>query len=578
MVDTFESKKQGQLQALHNNIVNGNSSIFKVFNHEAGLGKSRQAEKSMISAWKEQGKKSLYVYQFIDQTTNTGWVNEDEETIHGRINVLAGEEIAIAITEENKYKIKEYIDVPIIVITHERYKSLCASLEKRKLYIEGRHNLIIDEMPSMVEVFEESLDKMKQISELLPEEINNKYLECIDDIKKYLIANSGKSFFNSKKQYDTELDELKLLIQNKMAVEYFKDKFLNIYKYNTDTGKNDKSSLSITKNYLLQEVEIFRIMYRNTCCSDGDKIWVFDDRIQYFTLNNNLILDANGGFNYLYQLNPELFQIQKQSKIIDHSRWLINWYKINTNKSAKAKYIDFYDKINNIISLFKDDKTLLIGNIEDEKYFKDITKTHFGNFIGKNDWRKFDKIVIIHNPQIPFYVYALKYLYYSKNKLDNRSSWDFKRNGYSVVIDNCDIEKIRVSELTGHLYQAVKRINRDNDQWTEVYLFNADQQVIDKFIKEFKNINIKEHEIKVTRKERTYNNIPCKNESYPKKFIELLKDLKPGEYSKKWLINEIGFDDNSNFNKTILKHEEVSNYLQQNKFQLKSHSIVLFKI
>jgi hypothetical protein len=60
------NKKQGQLDYINSQIVNGNNSKIKVINTEAGLGKSLQSEQSMIKAWFEQGRKSLYVTKFKD--------------------------------------------------------------------------------------------------------------------------------------------------------------------------------------------------------------------------------------------------------------------------------------------------------------------------------------------------------------------------------------------------------------------------------------------------------------------------------------------------------------------------------
>ena len=123
---------------------------------------------------------------------------------------------------------------------------------------------------------------------------------------------------------------------------------------------------------------------------------------------------------------------------------------------------------------------------------------------------------------------------------------------------------------------CVKRINRDNSQWTEVFLFNADKTVINELINQFRNINIKECEIKITRKERqTYNTENRKADSYPVKFIDLLKNLKSGEYTKIWCMDQIGYDEKTHFSRLVLQNEDVKKYLYQNSICVNSHSVIL---
>jgi hypothetical protein len=121
MIDS--NKKQLHLQYIDNQIVNGTNEKFKVINTEAGLGKSLQAEKSMIKAWVENGRKSLYVTRFKDTKVFDEAFEELLYTSHGRINAESSAGMSLAIDSDAYRKIKDkniIKEYPIVIITHEK--------------------------------------------------------------------------------------------------------------------------------------------------------------------------------------------------------------------------------------------------------------------------------------------------------------------------------------------------------------------------------------------------------------------------------------------------------------------------
>lgn len=570
--DEFESRKAMQLQVLDNHIVLGHNEKFRVFDHEASLGKSIQTEKSMVHAWKKEGRKSLYVTLFRD--TNEG------NSCHERINSYAEETIAIDIDSDNKNEIDKYCEYPVLIITHERYKMLCKDESSWKKYTKERTNLIIDELPNMLDIVEYSVDRINQFANLLPRgAVQNQYNKCIKELENYLKGSKGKSFFNTRLNHDSNLDMLKKLMDSNIDNKYASDKQLNVFKYNAESMEVEIDGMDMDKNRFLNEVEILRSFYKNTCCVENEKAWVFDYRVQFKKLENNLILDANAHFHEVYKLNDDLFSVQRQSRIVSHENWSLSIFKVNTNKSAKRRYADFYIKVKDIIHGMERDKLLLVGSKEDEKYFNGVETEHFGNIIGRNDWRDYNKIVITHNFQVPFHIYVLKYIYYSGKKLDNRTKWEFVRSSSnkSVAFKNDNFENIRISELTSHLYQAIKRINRDNNQNAQVYIFNADTKVLETLKKQFKDIFIKQ-EIEMTVEKVESESSQGKDiddDYFARKFLDLLREImqgkykdeevRPNTYTKRWCMKKIGFKDITHFAKRVLYKGDVATFVGENK-------------
>ncbi|KAF1085685.1 hypothetical protein SPSYN_01829 [Sporotomaculum syntrophicum] len=559
----FTEKKQKQLEYLQDAIINGqNKDKFLVIDTEAGLGKSLETEKTLALLYMQNPKiKSIFVQKFK---------NTDKNFSHKRINKLAGKEIAIAIDasnyKEHKKKLKNF---NVLIITHEKYKVLSKDKKQRKIFSEDRSILIIDEMIDMLEVYLYNKLRFAWFEDCLPRELRPIYNECINELENFLVTNKGKSFFNSKnKDTGKMIKEFKKLIQVNITPEYAKTYRNEISENKTPMKKSD----------FLNEVHILEQFYKHTSVVDNQNAYTYDSDIQYWMLNNNIILDANGGFQYLYKIS-DIFEVRRQAKIVDHRNWTLHIADINTTKSKKLKAINFYDQIRKHIEgiLKPEDKLFICGSKDDEQYIKiehkNISINHFLNVIGKNDWKDFNKAYLIHTPNIPFHVFVLRYLYYSKKKMDNRSNWNLVKNGRVMIFKNKDFNKVRIAYLVSELYQTVKRINRNNEYKADVYILNNDSIVIEMLKKQMKNVKSREFDLDIEYKKAPKQN-PVEKENYVDKFIQTLKIIPFGKYKKKYLREKIGCENKSYYSNKVLNHMSVKKYMKDNNILSIGQSII----
>lgn len=550
-----ESKCKNQLEYISEQIINGkNKDYFKVIDTEPGLGKTKKVEETLAELYKiNPNIKTLFVKKFIDS---------GEYSSYNRINQMADKEIAVAISKNNIDELKNKLDkYNVVIITHERYKILSHDLKQREIFTNGRKILIIDEMINMLNIYSYNKTRIEWFYNLLPREIHQIYNKCIEEIENYIISKKQFTFFNAKNNPTKELYELQKLIKYNITKEY--------------TNKFDT-----TKYTLLNEVNIIQEFYNKTCVVDNTGIHTYDGKINYWLLDNNIILDANGGFNYLYQLS-DLFKIQRQSKILDHSKWNIHVADINTTKSKKQKATNFYEQIgNHVKSIIKpNDKMLIVGNLsDDELIFKKIFKNynnidinHFLNIIGRNDWKDYNKIYLTHTPNTPFYVYVLNYLFYTKKKLDNRSNWNLIKKNNKMIFVNNEYNKVRITYLAGEIYQAIKRIDRNVQFNSEIYILNNDSNVIELVIKQMKNIKKIKFNLDI---EYSKQNKVLK-ETYVDKFIKLCNELPKGKYKKSYIKEQLGINNQSYFTQKILNNTNIIKYMEGNNIINSNKYIIL---
>lgn len=134
-------------QLKHEIIYGENSGHFAVFDIEAGCRKTRTAESALVDLYKD-GKKAI----FVRRTDN------DCRESMKNINEMAGIDIAFAYNNEDVpttivSKINTYLhNIPIIIITHQKYTVLMKDIGKRKIFAKSRSTLVIDEFLSTINV------------------------------------------------------------------------------------------------------------------------------------------------------------------------------------------------------------------------------------------------------------------------------------------------------------------------------------------------------------------------------------------------------------------------------------------
>ena len=137
-----------QKQQLRYEIIYGkNSDYFAVFDIEAGCRKTRTAESALVDLYKA-GKKAIFVRR-TDNDCRESMIN---------INVMAGKDIAFAYNNEDvptNYiaRVNSLLpDIPIVIITHQKYTVLMKDSSKRKIFARNRDTLIIDEFLSTINI------------------------------------------------------------------------------------------------------------------------------------------------------------------------------------------------------------------------------------------------------------------------------------------------------------------------------------------------------------------------------------------------------------------------------------------
>ncbi len=551
-----EEKYLQEAEYLKQQIVTGSNRYqFLTLNHEAGFGKTLYTEQSLIEA-AIAGKKSIFCRKFIEDCTYSV----------KRINEDYGMDIAIAIDSENVSKNKHLLhQYPIVVITHERYVRLALDKEQRDIFTNGRTILVIDEEVDIVKPIVISLKSISDFSgKLMAYPITRAaYEECTKEIYEFLLTNKKRIFYKPSNNKMEKLSELKAFIDSNINTKYAEQ---------FDMSKNDFN----------REIDILEMALNNLSVIENSVLYTYNNKVEFWMLKNNILLDACGDLNYIYKVSPQ-FNVATQESVFDHSYWTLNIAKYNSCRTKKQKVKDFYKVINEdiITKLGAEDEMLVIGSKDEhDKIIRhhQVTYAWFQNIVGKNDWRDFNKCYIALNPQIPFAIYVLKYMFYSRHSFNNGDKWDAGTNNKVYRFRNTEFEKVRQTVIASELYQAIKRINRNNYKVAEVYIINNDQEILDKLIEQFNNIKVQEYSLniqyKISEKKAAYDK-EREDNSYYNNFIEFISTLDKGVYQKKWVCEQIGFLNPKNLSKKILKKETVMKYMAEANIKPQGQSIIV---
>ncbi|MBK5241916.1 DEAD/DEAH box helicase [Clostridium sp.] len=578
---TVQEKISKQMTYVKDQVINGeNRDWFNVINMESGSGKSIAAQSALGALYKlYPDRKSLYVMKFKD----TDKENNGLCTVQQRINECAGAKIAIAIDSDNFTRMKDKIkNFPVIIITHERYRRLSLNSTARKIFTEGRSNLIIDEEIDMLQTYEDSLFRINSFENILPHKAKLKeiYVECVKQIKEAMVKVKIKGEETSNKTkfisliYDVDMKK-KFKIIRELMDRSITNEHARQYQKNILTCKKNENQ-DMTKKDFMDEIELIKKFYMNVCYVNANSIYTYNNKIKYWRLENNILLDASGGFNHCYKIASHLFKCSNQSKIFDHSKWVIKVSYNNVTKTAINSYLNYDEELERLIGeITMNGRQMLIVTSKEyeeklkEKYYKNIDINHFGNIIGKNTWRDYSQILIPLTYNLPEHVYILKYLYYSNNNIQI-STEPRNPKGKMREFINSDLEKIRVSFIAGEIYQAIKRIDRNVTMNTEVFLICVDPKVVETVLKQLVNCKRDGFFFWVKRKEKQkkeYDTSTRRIECHTNNFIDLLSTIGVGKYQKKELRFKLGITKSPNFSRIFLD-EAFIKFIDKNKINI----------
>lgn len=541
--------------------------VFRVVDNECSFGKSTVALQGIIHYYSNphnRNNKVIWVTERIeDCEENAKWLND----------ITGIENFAVAITKNvprfmrEEYNRKYYV----IIITHERYRRLSREYNKdeRDSFQKDKNLMIIDEKLNMQNTITFCKSKHNELQEEIKKLVGKResskalrlYYKIVNPLLKYLNKTTKKDVYRQGiiltfqvniKEIEETIDELKNLIKvnakNDVIYENFEDK-----DYQT----------------IYEKIEDLREFYRGRCIVDSMTysklcevvIQVPNYSLNYWGLQNNIVLDATASIDLTYQYKEDVFQILHQKKVFNHKYWNIHCLDVNcTTYGRNQKYINFYDEINKIIKENGQDDFFVMANLYDDeeptykgstirrkKHIFFGTVGHIGNLNGRNDYAGKKNYIntdyIYENDRS----YILKYLYYNRNaEIEN---W---RSVQGKFLDE-KLEEFKIYEVARNLYQSIKRINRDMKHISKVYFLSHRKEITELTLSMLDGANI----IKNTGLEKRFIKVEKVAKSKENKKINQFKDL-----CKMILKNEIP----SSFENLLEDNIDYEEKAKQGKF------------
>ena len=558
---------------------------FDVIGWEPGTGKTLTAYDGIVQAV-ERGRRVLLVRYTAENT-------QEAETA---INDRAGKVIAAAFHSRryvsNAAK-RDFLDCahewPVVVITHKRYQLLSADVHQRNQLVAGRSILIIDEFPDMVEEVAVDLETIHALEEVLSRfsAVRQLFREVVAGIEDGLIlmeAETGSRYVRlSEAPAEETWGRLSRLIREQCDGK----KLCSWYRYLVSEEEvPDVFGKEISIGALCKRIEGLRLFYESTSVYSGGKLIAADPGKWFWTIDGvNILLDASGDFQPAYRVNPELFRKRERKSVLDHSRWTIEHVRCNTTSYGQSRIDNFYKCVQQRAEEYGP-KTLLVGSKRDMDKLDQIEadrKTYHHNLIGSNQWRDMENVIVCKTPAVSDAVILLRYLYYARGASENLPCADVITGPGRREYADQRLEEFRVLDRVNHVYQAVKRVNRDMSRDTAVVLIMEDEQVVRLLAEclkgcEVKTVSAAEWGFDRSAKER-YDERRREN-SYAEKFkrlsLEILRgghrDLEyrpksgryvPGKFKKKTIQDYLGVGDTSNFRRLVLEKGEVTRFCEE---------------
>lgn len=589
-----------QKEQLKHEIVYGeNAGHFAVFDIEAGCRKTRTAERALVDLYKI-GKKAILVRR-TDNDCRESMVN---------INVMAGKDIAFAYNNEdvptnNIMKVNSLLpNIPIVIITHQKYTVLMKDSSKRKIFAKNRDTLIIDEFLSTINAISLGVSDLETYRALfgndnvLLQAFERAMHQPIDFLTTWNRKDSSRRFITlTDKSPSKDFENLVKLIRANVS-----DQLLKTWREKINSNADTEFEVNFvllnelcTVKVLCEHIIEYKQLFTSMCLYSDKKLHTTDKRYDYWFLDNNIMLDASGELQIAYSLNQDEFILQHCEKVLDHSRWKIINVPVATTTAVKDKILNFYDVVNHELKKYKDD--ILVVGKKDEMRLIDVpeeNKGYFGNITGSNQWYDKKNVAIIQTHNLSDVDYILKYLHYAKETIEESFPLTCKCNGRTVKrmysFTDKRLEKIRIHWIASEIYQAVKRVNRNMKYATDVLIFINNEEVIELIKSQMKNCIVEtidfENNMFIMEKSKQDDYVETlKHDSYASKFIDFLAEVQNGLHQefidekyriKKSMVRDwLGIKTSSNFADKVLRKTEVISYCQAREIDLSGQYIKL---
>ncbi|MEQ8235158.1 MAG: hypothetical protein ABRQ23_00090 [Syntrophomonadaceae bacterium] len=579
---------------------NTGSEKFIVLNYETGFGKSRITDRAIVA---NIFRKYLLVKRYNSEkdeslkTMKEVLEIEWEESPFKGCDAVSEEERIVVINTDNSYEYEKspegrirLIEAQIVIISHEKYRLLSDS-HLLRLYTSGRDTLIIDENIE-VPIFSISSQYFDDYKILFNYDLGGSEFHSIHEKFRELMTilrcskeaedanNEGNMSLIEMKNYERQFginDELRKL------EGIFKNHYHKIIE---STRNSTIRGIPITAlDYYRFFTEIKSVM-ENQCIYSFFYNALFTFRkFNFWTLENNIILDASGDILTQYKLNPK-FEVIKKTPIFDYSETSIHHKNAKSNKSEidenfssitgingeKLKSVGSYlYSIAQYIAGHHDDKrdkTLVITHKDHNKTFErlmtsikpseNIYTAWHGNILGKNDWRDCNKLFISSIYNLPEPAYILMYSFYSGKKIKS-SYLKVKIENNQRVFKTRAIEELKRSFIVHNIYQEMKRINRNVDRAADIYLITDIKYLKGKIKSLMKNVGfIEDYDIKLPPKRNSFET----RDIYQTIENELIR-MSQADKSDKYQFSKELFCQNTRIESNRLKEKLEVGYIKE---------------
>lgn len=564
---------------------------FKVFDYEASSGKTYNYAKAVVDYYHmtedfgndilpETCDKSLIVIKTIEEGKNVANAINQFDSKFVPYKKLY-DKLAVAMNTEYKKEHPniarmsdtEYANflnsIPVLIITQSEYLNICNNPSIGQVRYGNRKLLIVDEEIDVVfnsfsvltmhdiarinDVYLKDCSKSKKI-----------FQELTGDFKKELAENSQQMCRVHINKSIESVNSLVMKLHYQLITDISESKLKDLKKYKE--FENVKSAVEIQK-FIMDKVNGILQFYNNkSVIKNGTNLHTYNSNMKLFTLQNNIWIDASASLNYIYQLDKKTFEIaEKSERLIDHSKSkLIFDVVTKSTTSGKSNYVDLESDIlkyiEEIVSL--DDKILVIDNLDEcekmneviqggnypqillrEKYFQMV---NFQAMRGRNDWKDFNKIFILQQPQFLLVYYVFLYEFWSGVTLKDKEMYmgthhdndaqetiygfylPYTLNGAPVeytadeLKHSKELELVRYTSQASSVYQGVKRIQRNRMPIGEMYVILHDNRMRKMVREQLKNVQVDYIDFKPKPKKET-------EETVVNKFMDLVHSMKPYE-------------------------------------------------
>jgi len=572
-----------QKSALINEIINGqNRSYIKVFDLEPGVGKTRASEQGIAKGVKNN-QKYILVRQF----------NNDCEESANIINNLYGGIIALAFNNEvfptqvQRTKIeKTFNQYPVLVITHAKYMALMKNPQKRKVFCEGRNNLVIDEFINTVVRLQLTYNDINTLKVFFDydHELLYQYLNIVKQLQDEFIGNpTGKNIIRiNLKSHKKQFAAFKRCIRANITTPLLKKRVAAIKKQCPENINLELLDSINTVSQLVEKIEELHQFFNCLCLIDRGIIYTTDTRCKMWLLNNNIMLDASGGLQIAYTLDQKLYKLAGCEKVLNHSNWTLTNVKLETTNAGIGRVVNYYEQVNRIAKECGD-STLVITNKADMQYIDvpESRKAYHYNIVGSNKWADLQNVVVAQTPNIDDAEYILKLLHYSRGFIENIPSLSTKATGKQgrsrYSFNDPRLEQIRVLHIAETIYQGIKRVNRCMEHDTKAVIIMNNDDVMELLRMQLSGCTLETltaDEFIIKQNKRDIYNQKQKEQSFGTKFMNLIVELQggkhpelqytdkkgithKGKYKKSTIREYLGIGNKNNFNMTVLSKTDI---------------------